>query len=272
VTCAEFKESAAAYALGILPAQEERELEEHLSESIAHQGCHAVLESALRTTAALSAAVPPVQPPDTAWEAIESRLNLGQTGSRPRDQPRLPWLIGFAAAAVCLLAVIQALNYRRALTEQNAQLAQLSAAEAERERCAQELQALKNSTELQRAALALLELPSTQLVPLGAPQGVRTASRGTALFNSEQQKAIVLISALAPAVGKDYELWVIREGENPTPAGVFKPGPDGKAITQVDPRVLQAGPPGVFAVTLEPEGGSPAPTTLPFLVGSVRKT
>jgi hypothetical protein len=158
------------------------------------------------------------------------------------------------------------------LTDKSAQLAQLSAAESERQRCAQELQALKSSLELQRAALAMLELPSTEVVPLGAPPGTRTPSRGSALFNREQQKAMVLISALSPAVGKDYELWVIRAGEKPTPAGVFKPAPDGRVITEVDPSILRAGPPDTFAVTLEPEGGSPAPTTPPFLVGSLRKS
>jgi anti-sigma-K factor RskA len=271
VTCAQFRESAWAYALGALEPEEKRELERHLSEAVAHEGCHAALDRAFSATAALSAAIPPIQPPPAAWDSIQSRLSASGMRAPARVRGRAPWLVAFAAAAACLLAVAQSLTYRRTIVEKNAQLAQLGAAELERQACARELQALKSSVEMQRAALAMLELPATQVVPLGAPPGTHTASRGSALFNPEQQKAVVLISALAPAAGKDYELWVIRAGR-PTPAGVFKPGLDGRVITQVDPKILQAGLPEIFAVTLEPEGGSPAPTTAPFLLGRVQKS
>jgi anti-sigma-K factor RskA len=90
------------------------------------------------------------------------------------------------------------------------------------------------------------------------------------IFNPEQRKTMVLVSALAPAVGKDYELWVIREKTAPIPAGTFKPGPDGRAIHPV-PADL-SGNPGTLAITLEPEGGSRQPTSAPFLLGAVEKT
>jgi anti-sigma-K factor RskA len=54
------------------------------------------------------------------------------------------------------------------------------------------------------------------------------------------------------------------------PAGILKPGSDGKVIAEVKPDLLQTGPPNIIAVTVEPPGGSPAPTTEPFLVGEVK--
>ena len=125
---------------------------------------------------------------------------------------------------------------------------------------------MRQSSELQRPALALLELPETRLVPMTGSR----PSRGNALLNMEQRKAMVLITALAPTVGKDYELWVIRKGSPPVPAGILKPGRDGKVIAEVKPELLQAGQPDAFAVTVEPLGGSPAPTTDPFLTGQVQ--
>lgn len=127
---------------------------------------------------------------------------------------------------------------------------------------------MRRNVDVQKQALALLELPSTKVVPLAPTPGTRTASRGSAIFNPEQQKAMVLVSALSPTVGKDYELWIIR-GKDAINAGLLRPGPDGRSLVTVDPKLLQAGRPDKFAVTVEPAGGSEKPSTPPFLVGDV---
>lgn len=272
MNCAQFKESSWAYALGILDGDEQRAFEQHLAESIQHDGCPAELERALQTAAALGAAAPAVNPPRSAWGNIESRIGVG---TRKRAAPEglrrnwLPWALGFAAAA-CIVAAVTGVGYRNALIQANARLTKLSGVDAERQRCTEELNAMRKSSEMQREALALLELPATRVVALGPPPGAKTGSRGSVVFNPEEQKTMVLVSALAPALGKDYELWVIREKTAPIPAGTFKPGPDGRAIQQV-PSDLGAHP-GTVAITLEPEGGSPQPTSAPFLLASVEKT
>ena len=68
-----------------------------------------------------------------------------------------------------------------------------------------------------------------------------------------------LFAQLRPApAGKTYEAWVIR-GSVALPAGVFKGG------GTVELHLTQAAKPGdKIAVTIEPSGGSKAPTTTPI--------
>lgn len=271
--CEDFKADVWAYALGALEPAERAELEAHLAERLAHEGCPEALERAMRTVQSLSAVAPATPPPSEAWNGIAARIageSRARGGARVRRRAWIPWALSFAAAAACLILVAQALHYRSALSEKDAELALTRGAAAERDSCRQELEAMRKSADAQRAALALLEIPTTQLVALSATPESKSSSRGTALLNVQERKAVVLISALAPAVGKDYELWLIRSGNPPVPAGILKPGQDGKVVAEVNPSVLQAGRPDLFAVTVEPLGGSPAPTTTPILVGAVK--
>jgi anti-sigma-K factor RskA len=62
---------------------------------------------------------------------------------------------------------------------------------------------------------------------------------------------------------KTFELWVIPAKGNPVPKGIFQSQPDATAV------FVQPGPidnAAAIAVTVEPEGGSPQPTTTPFIV------
>jgi anti-sigma-K factor RskA len=73
-------------------------------------------------------------------------------------------------------------------------------------------------------------------------------------------KATLSTTGLAAAPrGKTYEAWVIPPGRQPRPAGLFRGGQDSSLALRG--RVPQN---GVVAVTLEPAGGSRAPTTTPI--------
>ena len=72
----------------------------------------------------------------------------------------------------------------------------------------------------------------------------------------------VLALAVPPApASKTYEAWVIRAGKA-TPAGLFS-GRPGTSIVKVSKPV---GAGSVVAVTVEPSGGSPQPTSKPFVL------
>jgi anti-sigma-K factor RskA len=64
------------------------------------------------------------------------------------------------------------------------------------------------------------------------------------------------LPALPP--GKVYALWTLA-GDVPRAAGVFVPDDGGRAMLKVAPEATSA-PGRVLSVTLEPEGGAPAPT------------
>ena len=66
--------------------------------------------------------------------------------------------------------------------------------------------------------------------------------------------------------GKVYQLWVIV-GAKPVSVGTFSPRPDG-SIQAVMATPDIAAMPGAVAVTLEPTGGLPQPSTAPILVGT----
>ena len=68
--------------------------------------------------------------------------------------------------------------------------------------------------------------------------------------------------------GRIYQVWFIS-GQTPVSAGLIMPGAGGQLDAILDvPVDIQA--PAVMAVTVEPAGGVPAPTSEPFLVGPVR--
>jgi anti-sigma-K factor RskA len=63
-----------------------------------------------------------------------------------------------------------------------------------------------------------------------------------------------------------YELWLIPTAGAPIPAGIFKPDARGNA-TVINPPLPVGAEVKVFAITVEPEQGSQAPTTQPIMVG-----
>ncbi len=84
------------------------------------------------------------------------------------------------------------------------------------------------------------------------------------LVVSSNGSAALLISRIAPAAaGKTYEAWILQ-GKKAIPAGLFRAS-KGSAFVPIRGQVPQG---GRVAVTVEPAGGSPQPTTTPFAVSS----
>jgi anti-sigma factor RsiW len=82
------------------------------------------------------------------------------------------------------------------------------------------------------------------------------------LVVSSNGSAALLVYRIAPAPsGKTYEAWVLR-GKKATPAGLFRAS-NGTAFVPIAGKVPKG---GRVAVTVEPAGGSPQPTTPPFAV------
>ena len=64
--------------------------------------------------------------------------------------------------------------------------------------------------------------------------------------------------------GKTYEAWVIHAGGKPRPAGLFSAGTGTTSVRLRQPVPTNS----IVAVTVEPVGGSPAPTSTPILAAS----
>jgi anti-sigma-K factor RskA len=93
-----------------------------------------------------------------------------------------------------------------------------------------------------------------QSVPVaGAP--------GKLVVGPDGSAALVLFRLDSAPAGKTYQAWVIRGRRAPVSAGLFRGG--GATFVPLDGKVRKG---SVVAVTVEPAGGSDAPTTKPFVV------
>lgn len=115
------------------------------------------------------------------------------------------------------------------------------------------------------ALVAVLRPPSADV-----PREVVTREGGAAAgaahaivtYAPDEQRVVFQVDHLVPPpVGHEYQLWVVR-GQTPVSLGVFVTTADGVGSMVAQSRLS---PGEVVAVTVEPVGGSPAPTTQPFL-------
>src|SRR5262245_54144881 len=120
----------------------------------------------------------------------------------------------------------------------------------------------------QEAGTVVVVLAATDLVRVDLA-GQVVAPQASARAFWSQARGLVFTASNLPVLpsGRTYQLWIIS-GDTPVGAGLLKPGLDGGA------HAVFAPPSGVtraaaMAVTIEPDGGVPAPTGDKFLVGLV---
>ena len=168
----------------------------------------------------------------------------------------LRWIVGTAAAAIVAAALTGAFvagRYEGALGQMARELA------ATRQR-------LQREVAFYRGATDLLRDPTTQVVTLQG-LGPSPGATGRMIWHPAAGGQLFVANLPPAPPGKAYELWTIGEGA-PRPAGVFRVDAEGRAAHRVEP-VEGGRPVRVFAVTLEPEGGVPAPTG-PMVLASAK--
>jgi anti-sigma-K factor RskA len=89
-----------------------------------------------------------------------------------------------------------------------------------------------------------------------------TGVPGSLVVSPSGRAALVVYRIGAAPAGKTYEAWIVQ-GAKATPAGLFRGG--GATFLPIAHAVPKG---AVVAVTVEPAGGSPAPTTKPFAVSA----
>jgi anti-sigma-K factor RskA len=224
---------AGAYALDALPADERAFFERHLSMCGA---CRAEGAELTETAARLGSAAAQAPPPDLRARILAAADVTRQLPPEPDPTPaevlrprrsQQRWL---APVAACLaLAVVVLSGAIVAIGQRGTEPGQ------------------------QPALVAVLGAPDLQTAELE----MEGPQPGRFLYSPEQDRG-VLVAASMPAVSDDktYELWLIHDG-TPQPAGLFRPGTDGKAIAHVNGIVRGA---ELVAITVEPASGSERPT------------
>lgn len=293
------KEALALDALGALDGEELRALQAHLASCAecrrergalsdaaamlayatlpAAPGAHvrARLLERVRELGPATASTDAPASPASQTQTVDS--DAGREDSRvlefaPRTRgPVIPkW---FAVAASLVLAVMAVAL--AALWRQNSNLrgevARVGAElNAERSRDAQQQEALERGRrELLRASemTELLASPDMRMASLAGTKDAPGA-RASIAYDRATSRAVLIASGLPPAPdGKAYQVWYIDAGKPPVPGGTFKPNVDSRGF--LSDRIPAEGLAAqTFAVTLEPEGGVPAPTGKMYLLSA----
>jgi hypothetical protein len=162
------------------------------------------------------------------------------------------WAVAAAAIGAAGLQYQQTQGFQHELAESSAELSRVS---EDASKASLVLQTLTDS----KAKQVALTLPSsTPALPEGHASYL--GSMGSLVFVANH------LTQLEP--GKTYELWLIPSGKGakPIPAGPFNPDSQGHAM-----KLLASLPKNVdvaaMGVTVEPEGGSQAPTSPILLLG-----
>jgi anti-sigma factor RsiW len=237
MTHAEMSELYELYALGVLEPELAAEIERHLEDRCEY--CLEHLSAAMSMTAALASIAEPANPPARLRDRVLS-------GVKP-PKPARRWSFAVVAlAAACLALVAFSVASRRAMREMQAQLAVLT----------QERNQL-------RSAVEILSRPETRTVEFGRTENV---AHGRVLVN--RNGGFVFVGSQLPPLGSDqtFELWLVpASGAAPQPAGLFRPDQSGNSV-HVSPAAVDARTIKAVAVSVEPQQGSTAPTTKPFLL------
>jgi anti-sigma-K factor RskA len=229
-----------AYAVDAVDGAEREKFEHHLRRCSSCE--HEVLgmqETATRLGLAAARVPPPSLKTAVMASAARTRQHPPVAEASPAPEPRARWRPRLAVAVATLAAaVIVALAVTLGLQHSE----------------------LDQSRAQQREVAAVLTAPGARLVTaptsLGGTATVVVAQRlGKMIFTSSG------LPALADA--KVYQVWILTSSGGATSAGLV-PG----AVNGQTAPLLAAGPPpgDQVGVTVEPAGGTKAPTTKPIVV------
>jgi anti-sigma-K factor RskA len=248
----QFAEDLALHALGALPGPEKRALEQHLAEC---SSCRSELLD-LQADASLLALTATATAPSAQ---VREKL-LRATAPEPRVvkvvPQRRPWTLAFAFSAAAVLALIAAFLWSEN-RNLNATLAEANRSYSDQQGQLTQAQDLINTLTSQESRR--ITLVAAKSVP--QPQG-------KVFYLPGKAHLVFLASNMAPLPPDHvYELWLIPLNGAPIPAGLFKADAHGSGSILNPP--LQAGLEAkAFAITVEPEGGSAAPTSQIIMLGA----
>ncbi len=237
-----FEELKDAFVLGALPEEERREFEEYLA---SHPERQAEIGELGAVASMLALSPQQQEPPPELRRRIMDTVEA--EAARPLPSRRRSWLAGIGeflslrnlALGAATLLVIGLFSWNMVLQGET-----------------QDLQGRIQSLQDQPQEPQMVELGGA-----GTEQGARAE-----LVTLEGDRAVLVVENMPPVPeGKTYQIWVI-EDDVPKPSGLFEPKQDSVAAVVEHP--LGGG--DVIAVTVEPEGGSPKPTSDPMLAAEVR--
>jgi anti-sigma-K factor RskA len=251
-----------AYVLGALTPAESAEVQLHL---IACATCAADVHAMQLPMDALALAADPVDPPAAVRQRVLSSIRRSPAAVVTTKAFPSAWL---AAAASVVLAIIlggYATQLRGRVQMLETQLREAVTQLQTGER--QMAQARLVAADAQRQ-LSVLAAPDAAHVDL---KGQAVAPRASARALWSRSRGLLFAASNLPALpaGRTYQLWVISGKLPPiSDAWTFKTDATG-GVTTIFATPVTLPAPTAMAVTIEPDGGTAAPTGAMYLVGSL---
>ena len=253
MTHAEMNEVYELYALGVLEDDAASEIAQHLDEGCAY--CIERMQDAVYAASMLSCLAEPIAPP----AELRSRVLAGLERSRavivpPVTAPipavpqraKQPWSFAIPTLATVCVALLVFSVWSVSQTQH----------------LRTDLNRVIGERDQLRSALEILSRSETRTVKFGNSDNV---AHGRVLVN--KSGGFVFVGSGLPQLATDrtFELWLVPPKGAPQPAGLGRANASGALVhvsqTPVDPNQVAA-----IAVSVEPQGGSTAPTTKPFLI------
>ncbi|MBI2686128.1 MAG: anti-sigma factor [Acidobacteria bacterium] len=232
------------YVLGLLEEPERSRIEDDLRRN--DPAAKARLRRALDTNAILGTLAPDVAP--------SKQLRRRVVSIAEPQQSRLPWNLAWIGLSACLVAGLVYTGIQR------------QGLQGELEGAQRALDQTRATLEIREATLEFLRRPETRLLKAGTAEERKPVAK--VFVNRTQGVLLVAANLAALPAGRTYEMWVVPKVGGPRPAGLFKPLADGSAI-HLQTGALSLDDAAAIALSVEPEGGSSAPTTTPFLITPV---
>ncbi|HXP79891.1 MAG TPA: anti-sigma factor [Verrucomicrobiae bacterium] len=247
------------YALGVLEGEERAELEAHLARP--GDQCISGVAQARWVVAQLAHAAPDAQPPATLRGKIADAVKPSADTSRaavPIEKPNSsePRAIfpAWAWVAAAALALITGYTVRQ-MNSQNEQLAQLR---KQMKLATMQNQALQNQLDLDRMVAMVMMSPDS--VPFKLMPKDKNMPMVHAYLHPHMGVAITADQMPSMPSARTLQLWFVPKKGNPVSIAIFHPDAAGQ-IALVAPVNMPMTEIAALAVTDEPAGGSPQPTT-----------
>ena len=262
-----FLELVESYALGSLDPEERASLEAHLAAGCAE--CGNALEEARWLVSQLACLAPEAGPSGVLRARLIETVRADVANNVANDEFALAtsraiiplWMWGAVAASVlfAFYNFYEARSVRQAIRQTQA--------------------ALDEQVELQKKSAQELALARREAVILTDPRSVKipmpAGQKDLPPLQATWHAALgILVSGESlplPRDNRTLQLWLIPKaaGSKPIPSLTVRPDADGKFHLLVQNPPDSQGDTKALAITEEPAGGSPQPTTTPVWVGAV---
>ncbi len=260
MTCEQLAPLYEEYALGVLEGAERTELEAHLAR--AGDKCGEGVAHARWVVSQLAHAAPDAQPPAALRGKILDAVKSNAENARsvtPFEKPRAsraarPFPM-WAWAAAAALALITAYAVRR----MNSQYDQLAQLRKEMKLAIAQNQALQNQIDMEKMVNSVMMSPDSRPLKL-MPTKDKGIPMVHAYLHPHMGVAITADEMPSMPAARTLQLWFVPKSGKPVSAAIFHPDSMGQ-IALVAPVIVPQTEIAALAITDEPAGGSPQPTT-----------